>query len=123
MDLEKTIAQLAASAGPGVVGLEGGPLAFLVGQLFAGVPAFVISARMLRLSVRELASALAAPAAPSGLLAGVLLIAMALTTSATPLVSLLLVAVLSVAVYAAGAALFARSVIVPMWASLRARGA
>jgi hypothetical protein len=52
----------------------------------------------------------------------VLLIAMALTTSATPLVSLLLVAVLSVAVYAAGAALFARSVIVPMWASLRARG-
>ena len=105
------------------VGLAGGPLAFLIGQLAAGVPAFVISARMLGLSARELATALAAPAAPSAFLAVVLLVAVQLTRSVTPLVSLLIVVVLGLAVYAAAAALFARSVIVPMWASLRARGA
>jgi O-antigen/teichoic acid export membrane protein len=104
------------------LGLPGAPLALVLGQLGAGIPAFVIATRILQLSARELASALAAPAAPSALVAVVLFVAVELTSSAAPLVSLAVVAGLGLAAYVAGAALFARGIIVPMWASLRARG-
>lgn len=104
------------------LGLAGAPLALVVAQVCSGVPAFVIGARMVRLSARELVSALAAPAAPSALVAVVTFVAVELTSSAAPLVSLAVVAGLGLAAYVAGAAIFARGVIVPMWASLRARG-
>jgi PST family polysaccharide transporter len=105
------------------IGLAGGPLAFLLGQLVAGVPAFVIGLRSVGLSARELATGLAAPVAPSVLLAVVMLVAVHLTSSAAPLVSLLVVVVLGLAAYVAGVVMFARGVVVPMWTSLRARGA
>jgi O-antigen/teichoic acid export membrane protein len=105
------------------MGLNGAPLALWLGQLAAGVPGFVIAMRMVRLSGRALASALAAPAAPAACVAIALLVAVELTTAAAPALSLVIVVAVGVGAYALGAAVFARGVIVPIWTSLRARGA
>jgi hypothetical protein len=75
------------------------------------------------LSLRELAAALAAPAAPAACVAIALIIAVELTSTTAPVVSLVIVGAFGLAAYALGAVLFARGVILPIWASLRARGA
>jgi lipopolysaccharide exporter len=106
-----------------IMGLPGAPLALIVAQLGASLPAFLMSLRMVGLSLRELASALAAPAAPAACVAIALIMAVELTSAMAPAVSLIVVGAFGLAAYALGAVLFARGVIVPIWASLRARGA
>lgn len=106
-----------------LMGLPGAPLALIVAQFGAGLPAFLLTLRMVDLSLRELAIALAAPAAPAACVAIALVIAVELTSASAPFISLIVVAVFGLAAYTLGALLFARGVIIPIWAGLRARGA
>jgi O-antigen/teichoic acid export membrane protein len=105
------------------LGLEGAPLAFLIGQVCISIPVWGIAMRMIGVRGRDLSSALMPLVASAGLLAAVLLLTVALTRSAPALVSFTILVLVGAATIVAGAALFAREIVVPMWVNLRARGA
>jgi lipopolysaccharide exporter len=99
--------------------LEGAALAMLIAVLASSLPAVFLTARKLRLGVRELARALAPSALCSAILALTLVVLVSQSESMSPAASLALLVCVGLAVYVASTALFARSVVVPMWLSVR----
>jgi PST family polysaccharide transporter len=99
--------------------LEGAAIAVLVCLSATTLPA---SARMLKLvglSARELVHTLLPSLACSGVLALVLAVLVPSTSGVRPAVSLIVLLAAGAVAYLAGAVLFARSVVVPMWLDLR----
>ncbi len=81
----------------------------------------VFTMRLIELRFVELARALAPSVACSALLAVALLLLLPPSRSLSPLASLAVLAGAGTVVYLAASAVLARSVWVPMWASLRPR--
>lgn len=101
------------------IGIEGAPIALLIGLTIAGVPAFVTCLRLLSIGPADLVHALSAPFAAASCVAAALLVVVPLTSPLAPAVSLAAVAAAGVAAYVAGSALFARKIVTAMWANAR----
>jgi PST family polysaccharide transporter len=101
------------------LGLSGAPLAMLSGLALAGIPAFLLTLRLLDASVHELAECLLRPVAAAICVAGALLVAVRLTASLSPEPALLLVAAAGIVAYVGGTALFARRIVLTMWTNAR----
>ena len=100
------------------LGLAGAALAMLVAMTVTSVPEIVVYARSVELPARDLARALGRPLLCSAVLAA----AVGLLVSLNPMSPgrlLVLVAAVGTCVYAAAAALFARSAVVPFWSAWR----
>lgn len=103
--------------------LTGAALAMLAVDATTGIPGIAVTMRLLRLRARELGRALARPALCSGLLGATLTLLLPTGDSMPSFASLALLATVGLLVYLGSTALFARSVIAPMWASLRGASA
>jgi O-antigen/teichoic acid export membrane protein len=101
-------------------GLPGTAGAMLVVDLMTGVPAIVITLRLLHLKPFTAGRALVPPVACTGLLAATLATLLPLTDGLAPWLSLSILVVAGSVAYLAGSFLLARSVLDPMWISLRA---
>jgi O-antigen/teichoic acid export membrane protein len=99
--------------------LEGAATSMLIAIAAATLPAVIVTARKLQLSAVELGRALAPSALCSALVAGCLLALLPRSQSMAPVAGLALLVSVGVVVYVSTTAVFARSVIVPMWGSLR----
>ena len=99
--------------------LTGAAIAVLVAVSATAVPTVAITARKVGLSGRELARHLAPSAFCSALLAVTLAVMLRASESMSPAASLALLITVGFTVYVLTTALFARSVVVPMWLSLR----
>ncbi len=91
----------------------------LIAIAASSIPAMAVIARKLGLSARELARCLAPSALCSGLLAITLGVLLDTSRSMAPAASLALLVSVGIGVYVAATALFARSVVRPMWLSIR----
>jgi O-antigen/teichoic acid export membrane protein len=100
-------------------GLNGAAASLTIAWVAVGVPALAVTCRLLGLEARDLGRALAPSLAPSALMAGSLLAVLSASGSASPAVTLVLVTATGVVVYLAATALFARSIVVPLWVHLR----
>jgi PST family polysaccharide transporter len=100
-------------------GLTGAASALVIAWGAVAVPAVVVTFRLLGLQARDLGRALAPSLAPSAALGGCLLAVLHASGSASSAVVLALVVATGLVVYLAATALFARSVVIPVWASLR----
>jgi lipopolysaccharide exporter len=101
-------------------GLTGAALSMLIAISASSFPAVAISARRVELSARELARSLA-PSALCSLLLAVALGALLVSTRSLGSAALLgLLVAAGIAVYGTATALFARSVVSPMWLGIRA---
>jgi O-antigen/teichoic acid export membrane protein len=104
-------------------GLRGAATAMLIAVTVVVVPILAIAARQMNLSLGEVARALAPCAVSSAILAATLAALLPQTDSMAPVAALVLLVAAGLFVYIAATALFARSVVIPMWLSLRgARG-
>jgi O-antigen/teichoic acid export membrane protein len=101
-------------------GLEGAALAVLVASVGTGLPSVAVTLRIIGLSPSELGRALAPAALTAAPLAAFLALVLRLSTSAPPLASLVLMTSVGLLVYVGAAALFARSIVSPVWLSFRA---
>jgi lipopolysaccharide exporter len=101
------------------IGINGAPLALLIGLCCSGIPAFIVCLRLLGVTAAELARTLSAPLAAAGCVTIALALAVPLTAPLHPLASLAVVAVVAVGAYVAGTALFARRIVVAMWSNAR----
>lgn len=99
--------------------LKGAALSMLIAVVAAALPALTVTARKVGLPARTLARALAPSALCSAILAAVLGVLLVRTESMAPAASLALLVSVGLAVYAAATALFARSVVMPMWLGLK----
>jgi O-antigen/teichoic acid export membrane protein len=104
------------------LGINGAPVALLVALALSGVPAFIVCLRLLSVTPKELAGALAPPFVAAGCVAAVLALAVVLTRDLSPLASLGLVGAAGIVGYIGSTALFARSIVSAMWTNLRATG-
>jgi lipopolysaccharide exporter len=104
-------------------GLIGAPLALLLGLLISALPEFVLCCRLQSIRPSDLASALGRPAAAAALVAIALFSSVELTRSAPPALSLAIAAAAGAVAYGVGTALFARTIVGPMWTNLRGQGA
>jgi O-antigen/teichoic acid export membrane protein len=100
--------------------LEGAATSMLIAVGVVALPALAITARQVKLSAGELARALAPCAISSALLAFTLALLLPQSQSMAPASGLALLVVAGFAAYGVATAIFARSVVVPMWLSLRA---
>ena len=100
-------------------GLTGAAVSMLMAIAASSIPAMAVIARKLGLSARELARCLAPSALCSGLLAITLVVLLDSSQSMAPAASLALLVSAGIGVYVAATALFARSVVGPMWLSIR----
>jgi O-antigen/teichoic acid export membrane protein len=103
-------------------GLEGAAIALVIAIGATVVPAVTVAARSVKLTARDFAQRLAPSVACSALLAATLSALLPESRSMSPAASLAFLVSVGVVVYAAATALFARSVVVPMWLSLRGGG-
>jgi O-antigen/teichoic acid export membrane protein len=99
--------------------LEGAALGMLVLMAAVGLPAILIAMRLVRASILDLGRALATPILCSTLLAVVLTLLLHATESLSPVLSLLILVGAGLLVFSGAAAIFARPVLTPMWASIR----
>jgi O-antigen/teichoic acid export membrane protein len=105
------------------IGVNGAPLALLIAQCFAALPAVATGMRMLRVRPRELVGALASPVAAAGVLALVLLATLSVTNRFSTALSFARLVGVGCFGYVLGVGLLARDVVVPMWANLRTKRA
>lgn len=101
------------------LGLEGAALGMLILLAVTGLPAMFLAMRLVGATVHDVARALAMLILCSVLLAAALAGVLAATESLSPVISLLVLVGAGVLVFGAAAAIFARSVIKPMWVSIR----
>ena len=101
-------------------GLKGAASSMLIAISVVTFPALVIAARQVKLGGGELARALAPCVVSSVLLASTLVLLLPQSQSMAPAAGLALLVLAGLLVYAVATAIFARSVVVPMWLSLRA---
>jgi O-antigen/teichoic acid export membrane protein len=99
--------------------LTGASIAVLTALGVATLPAMVQVIRMVGLSAGDLVQTVQAPLVCSAILALVLAVLLSMTQDARPAVALIVLLIGGVACYVASIALFARSVVVPMWLDLR----
>jgi O-antigen/teichoic acid export membrane protein len=99
--------------------LKGAAISMLIAIVAAVVPAVAVTARKVGLSGTDLARALARSAFCSVLLAVTLLVLLPRSESMAPVAALALLVSVGLVVYVLATALFARSIVVPMWVSLR----
>jgi hypothetical protein len=85
----------------------------------AGLPAMFLAMRLVGSAVRDTAGAPSKPILCLALLAVALTIALGATESLAPVVSLLILVCVGLLVFGGAVAVFARSVITPMWVSVR----
>jgi O-antigen/teichoic acid export membrane protein len=101
------------------LGVSGAALAMLVSFALAGVPAFVVALRTVKMSMQELARALAPCLACSVVLALVMIALVPTSLAMPPLAGLAAVGVGAAVTYALAALTLARSAVAPIWRSLR----
>jgi O-antigen/teichoic acid export membrane protein len=99
--------------------LNGTAAAVLACLSVTTLPALVVMIKLIQLSAHDLVRTLRPSLACSGALTLVLALLVLATSHAKPLVSLLVLLIGGTVVYLASAALFARSVVLPMWLDLR----
>ena len=99
--------------------LDGTSIAMLASLSITTLPAFVRMLRLIGLSAGDLAQRLRPSLLCNGVLTLVLAALISATSTARPVVSLVISLVGGVVVYLASTLLFARSVVVPMWLDLR----
>ena len=99
--------------------LEGAALGMVVLMAAVGVPAIFLAMRLVHANIIEVARALATPVLCSALLAVALTLLLSVTESLSPTVSLLILVGAGLLVYTGAAAIFARTVLTPMWVSIR----
>jgi O-antigen/teichoic acid export membrane protein len=99
--------------------LDGAALGMLILMAITGLPAMFLAMRLLGATVLDVARALATPILCSALLAAAMTLLLGPTESLSPVISLLILVGAGVLVFGAAVAVFARSVITPMWASIR----
>jgi PST family polysaccharide transporter len=100
-------------------GLNGAAASLVVAWTVVAIPALAATFRLVELSPADLGRALAPSLAPSAFLAACLLAVIAASDSAPSAVVLALVAATAVVAYLAATAVFARSVVLPLWVNLR----
>ena len=83
------------------------------------LPAVLRTLRLLQLPTRDLVPAVRSPLLCSAVVGAVLALLLPVTSYTRPFVSLILMAAVGLAAYLASTALFARSVVGPMWLDLR----
>jgi O-antigen/teichoic acid export membrane protein len=103
-----------------LLGLEGAALSMLIATALTVVPEVGVAMRGLGIRLRDLARTLAAPALCASLLAASLALLLPVADSLSPGAALALLATAGFAVYVAATAMFARSVLVALWTSIRA---
>ena len=103
--------------------LDGAAIAVLACLTVTTVPSFVRMKRLVGVPGGELARSVRPGLICSGILGVVLVALVAATATSRPLVSLIVVLAGGVCAYLAGTALFARSVVVPMWLDIRGNAA
>lgn len=101
------------------LGLKGAAIGMLVVDVASGVPAVIVTMRLLKLAPIELARGLAPSAACAGLLAAALGSLLPVSSSMSPPAALGILISVAVLVYVTATVAFARSVVVPIWVSLR----
>jgi O-antigen/teichoic acid export membrane protein len=101
------------------LGLDGAALGMLVTMAVTGLPAMFLAGRLLRVGVLDFGRALATPILCSALLGAALMLMLGPTESLSPLISLLVLLVAGLLVFAGAVAAFARPVVTPMWISIR----
>jgi lipopolysaccharide exporter len=100
-------------------GLEGAAGAMLVAVATGGGAKFVASLRAVGAGGRETARALGAPAACASVVAATLAVLVPATDALTPVLALALLVAAGALAYLGAAAVFARSVVAPIWAGWR----
>jgi O-antigen/teichoic acid export membrane protein len=100
-------------------GLNGAALAMLILMAATGLPVMFLAMRLVQASILETAQALATPILCSALLAFALTLLLGLTESLSPAVALLVLVGAGLLVFIGAAAVFARSVLTPIWVSIR----
>ncbi len=103
-------------------GLNGAAIAMLIAIGVCGTAKLTASLRAVGAGVEDLARALAPPGACAALVALALGLLLPATESLSPPVALAVLVAAGAAVYAASAAVFARSVVAPIWAGWRGAG-
>ena len=101
------------------LGVTGAAFATLIAFSSSGIPAFVVTLRLLHLGLAELGRALAAPLLCTALAGGAAAALLPVTRGAAPAGALAVLLGTGLAVYTVATAVFARSTIGPMWVSLR----
>jgi O-antigen/teichoic acid export membrane protein len=99
--------------------LEGAALGMVVLMAAIGLPAMFLAMRLVHASIIDVARALATPVLCSALLAVALTLLLSATESLSATVSLLILVGAGLLVYTGAAAIFARTVLTPMWVSIR----
>jgi O-antigen/teichoic acid export membrane protein len=100
-------------------GIDGAALGMLLLIAVAGLPAMFLAMRLVGASIRDTARALSRPILCSVLLAAALTVMLGATESLSPALSLLILIGGGFLVFVGAVAVFARSVITPMWVSIR----
>ena len=99
--------------------LAGAATSMLLAVAAAALPAVAVTSRKVHLSTGDLVRSLAPTLLCSALLAVTLAVLLPQTESMTPAAALALLVSVGFAVYGVATAIFARSVVVPIWVSLR----
>jgi O-antigen/teichoic acid export membrane protein len=100
-------------------GVSGAAAAQAIAISTIGIPSLLLALRMIQLSPLALARAIGPSALCSAVLAATLLLLTGMVDSLTPVLALLALVSTGLAVYLVSTAIFARSVIMPMWWSIR----
>ncbi len=100
-------------------GLNGAAWAMLIPMLVVGVLVFRTGLRVVQVDLLQVVKALAPSYICAGILAVVLFLLLPVADALPPLFGLVALIVVGIGVYVASTAIFARSVIVPIWAGLR----
>jgi O-antigen/teichoic acid export membrane protein len=100
-------------------GLEGAATAMLAAMCVTSVPAFYLTFRLLDLRLGRLGRALLPSFGCAAALGVVLALAVEPTESLAPLPGMIMLVAVGAGVYVAATAVFARSIVVPMWTNLR----
>ena len=88
-------------------------------MVVVGVAVFCVGARVLGLQLTRIARALVPSYLCAGILGLVLLALLPVADALPPVAGLVMLVVVGICVYVGSTAVFARSVVVPMWAGLR----
>ena len=101
------------------LGLNGAPLALLTGLALAGIPAFVVTLRLLDARLHEIVHVLYRPFSTAGVVGIVLAVSVHLTEQMHPASALLVVAASGLVSYLAGSVVFTQTDRGTMWTNAK----
>jgi PST family polysaccharide transporter len=99
--------------------LKGAALGMLAPMVVVGIAVFIVGARLLEVELSTIARALAPSYVCAGILGFALLPLLRVADALPPVAGLAMLVVAGICIYVGSTAVFARSVVVPMWAGLR----